>query len=164
MSNVNFLPHLLNEPPKLHMHIFMTIIVHEFQMFCHLPRWFPKWKEEKKRRQFYQALPLVGSLVIWVYPLLVALLHLYEWYQCPGDLPSNQKRYIHNAFVVGWTIINIDNVCVWDYRRTTSVGLPVVISHTQNTTQVVDSMMGYVIISPLSANIKVTPAARLLAH
>jgi len=35
-------------------------------------------------------------------------------------------------------------------RRTTSVGLPVVLSHTQNTTQVVDSMMGYVIISPLS--------------
>jgi len=44
-----------------------------------------------------------------------------------------------------------------------SVGLPVIISHTQNTTQVVDSMMVYVIISPLSANIKVTPVARLLA-
>ena len=44
-----------------------------------------------------------------------------------------------------------------------SVGLPVVIPHTQNTTQVVDSMMGFVIISPLSTHIKVTPAARLLA-
>ena len=31
-------------------------------------------------------------------------------------------------------------------RRTTSIGLPVVLSHTQNTTQVVDSMMVYVII------------------
>jgi len=36
-------------------------------------------------------------------------------------------------------------------RRTTSVGLPVVIyTHTQNTTQVVDSMLGNVIISPFS--------------
>ena len=43
------------------------------------------------------------------------------------------------------------------------VAVPVsVICLPQNTTQVVDSMMGYVIISPLSTHIKVTPAARLL--
>ena len=54
---------------------------------------------------------------------------------------------------------------LYNCRRTTSVGLPVVLSHTQNTTQVVGSIMGYVIISPLSlsANIEVTPATRLLA-
>jgi len=50
-------------------------------------------------------------------------------------------------------------------RRTTSVGLPVVLSHTQNTTQVVGSMIRTIIMSPLSfsANIKVTHAARLFA-
>ena len=34
-------------------------------------------------------------------------------------------------------------------HRTTSVCLPVVVSHTQNTTQVVDSTIGSIIISPL---------------
>ena len=40
-------------------------------------------------------------------------------------------------------------------RRTTSAGLPVVHIHTQNTTQVVGSIMGYVIISPLSLSTRI---------